>query len=153
MGRVVRPHGLRGEVVLDFWSDQPQRLARGSRLRSAAGELEVAAARPHQGRHLVSFTGVADRAAAERLRGLVLKAEPLERPDVLWVHELVGAAVETTRGRQVGRVVAVEANPASDLLVLGDGRVVPLTFVVAHRPGEAVVVDPPAGLLDELDEG
>jgi 16S rRNA processing protein RimM len=63
------------------------------------------------------------------------------------VHEVIGAVVRDPEGRELGRVVAVEANPASDLLVLEDEVLIPMTFVVARAAG-AVVVDPPDGLLD-----
>ncbi len=147
---MVKPHGVRGEVVVDLVSNRPERrLAPGSVLWWSSGELEVVGARPHQGRWLVAFAGIADRDAAERLRNATLSAPALEdEDDVLWVHELVGAEVVDTGGRSHGRVEAVEANPASDLLVLPGARLVPLVFVVARRPDGTVVVDPPAGLLD-----
>ena len=151
MGRIARPHGLRGEVVVDLVSNRPERrLAPGSVLSWPGGELEVVSARPHQGRWLVEFAGIVDRDGAERVRGAVLSAPALgeEEDDVLWVHELVGAEVVDTTGRSHGRVEAVEANPASDLLVLAGERLVPLVFVVTRRPDGTVVVDPPAGLLD-----
>jgi 16S rRNA processing protein RimM len=150
VGRVVKPHGVRGEVVVDLVSNRPERrLAAGSVLSWEGGELEVVGARPHQGRWLVTFDGVEDRNAAERLRNATLTAPPLDdEEDVLWVHELVGAEVVDTAGRNHGRVEAVEANPASDLLVLEDERLVPLVFVVARRADGTVVVDPPAGLLE-----
>ena len=78
----------------------------------------------------------------------MLRARPIERPGTLWVHELVGATVESSDGRELGVVAAVEANPASDLLVLADGGLVPLRFVVSHEPGQRVVVDVPDGLFD-----
>ena len=77
----------------------------------------------------------------------VLSAPPLDDPAALWVHELVGAEVVDTAGLPLGTVDAVQANPASDLLVLAGGGLVPLRFVVAHEPGR-VTVDPPPGLLD-----
>jgi 16S rRNA processing protein RimM len=141
---------VRGEVVVDLVSNRPERrLAPGSLLSWTGGELEVVGARPHQGRWLVTFAAVGDREAAERLRDATLSAPPLDdEEDVLWVHELVGAEVVDTNGQRHGRVEAVEANPASDLLVLDGERLVPLVFVVARRPDGTVVVDPPAGLLD-----
>ena len=78
----------------------------------------------------------------------MLRAAPLERADVLWVHELVGSRVVTTAGRLVGTVSAVEANPASDLLVIGEGILVPLRFVVARGDDGSVTVDVPDGLLE-----
>jgi 16S rRNA processing protein RimM len=147
---VVKPHGIGGEVVVDLVSNRPERrLAPGSMLSCRVGPLEVVAARPHQGRWLVTFAGVTDRNAAERLRDAVLSAPAIDdEDDVLWVHELVGAEVVDTAGRSHGRVEAVEANPASDLLVLEGERLVPLVFVVDRRPEGIVVIDPPPGLLD-----
>lgn len=146
---MARPHGLRGEVVVDLVTNRPeQRLAPGSLLATDGGDLEVTAARPHQGRWLVTFAGVTDRDGAERLRDVVLRGQPLEEDGTLWVHELVGAPVVDAAGVALGTVEAVEANPASDLLVLAGERLVPLTFVVDRRPDGTVVVDPPAGLLD-----
>ena len=147
VGRVVKPHGLRGEVVVELVTNRPERLATGSVLSSPAGDLEVVRSSPHQGRWIVAFAGCEDRDAAEGLRGTVLSARPLDDPDALWVHELVGAEVVTADGRGHGKVVAVEANPASDLLVLDGGALVPLRFVVSHRPGH-VLVEAPEGLLD-----
>ena len=144
---MARAHGLRGEVVVHLLTNRTERLAAGSVLSTPAGELRVERSSPHQGRWIVAFAGVGDRAAAEELRGAVLSAPPLHDPDALWVHELVGAEVVTVDGRSHGQVVAVQANPASDLLVLEGGGLLPLRCVVSQETGR-VVVDPPAGLLD-----
>ena len=149
VGRVVKPHGVRGEVVVDLVSNRPeQRLAQGSVLESDRGRLEVVGSRPHQHRWIVAFAGVADRNQAESLRGAVLSAPAIDDDDALWVHELVGAQVVDTGGQSFGAVEAVEANPASDLLVLAGGHLVPLVFVVERRVGGTVVIDPPPGLFD-----
>jgi len=109
--------------------------------------LEVVSSSPHQNRWIVTFAGVNSREAADQLRGAVLRAEPLEEEGTLWVHELVGSSVVTTDGQSVGTVESVQPSPASDLLVLEDERLVPMTFVVGTSPGQ-VVIDPPDGLLD-----
>lgn len=147
VGRIGRAHGLLGEVRVDLWSD-PARLEPGSVLSSDRGPLTVESSRPHGGAYLVRFDAVFDRSSAESLRGMVLRAQPLDRPGTLWVHELIGATVTSTDGTALGVVAAVEANPASDLLVLESGGLVPLRFVVSHEPGAPVVVDIPEGLLD-----
>jgi 16S rRNA processing protein RimM len=148
VGRVGRPHGLRGEVAVTFSTDREERHLPGAVLYVDERALVVETARPHQGRWLIRFTGVTDRDAAIALRGARLHAPPLDHAeDELWVHELVGAEVVDTAGRGHGHVVAVEANPAHDLLVLEDGTLVPVVFVVDHTPGR-VVVEPPAGLLE-----
>ncbi len=147
VGRVVRAHGLRGEVVVDLWTDRTERLAPGSVLSSARGPLTVESAARHQDRWLVRFEGVVDRAGAEALRGVVLRAERLEDPSVIWVDQLFGAEV-VERGVVRGRVVSVEANPASDLLVLDTGALVPLAFVREVEANERVIVEAPEGLFE-----
>jgi 16S rRNA processing protein RimM len=154
VGQVVKPHGLKGEVIVARITNRPEeRLAPGFVLASDRGELTVRSATPHQGRWIVGFVGVDDRDQAEALRGIVLQAEPLsgagdDDGDILWVHELIGSEVVGVDGRSYGRVESVEANPASDLLVLPGGKLVPLVFVVAGPIGGRVVIDPPAGLLE-----
>jgi 16S rRNA processing protein RimM len=153
VGRIGRAHGLHGEVAVTFSSNRPERTAPGAVLYAGERELVVVAARPHQGRMLVRFAGVEDRTAAERLLGVELTADPLAGAadvlvdDELWVHEVVGAEVVDRAGASVGRVTAVEANPAHDLLVLEGGVLVPMVFVVEQRDG-VLVIDPPDGLLD-----
>jgi 16S rRNA processing protein RimM len=153
VGRVGRAHGLRGELAVTFSSNRPERAEPGAVLFAGDRELVVNASRPHQGRMLVHFVGVDDRTAAEHLLGVELTAEPLVGgdgtldDDELWVHEVVGAEVVDRAGTPLGRVVAVEANPAHDLLVLDGGALVPMVFVVEQRDGE-LVIDPPDGLLD-----
>jgi 16S rRNA processing protein RimM len=148
IGRVARPHGLRGEVVVVLVTDRLERLAPGSLLDADGRSLRVAAARPHQRNHIVSFDEITDRAAAESLQGVTLRAPAIDDPNELWVHELIGAPVVTMDGVRVGVVEAVEANPASDILVLDNGALVPGTFVIEQREDTTVVIDPPEGLLD-----
>jgi 16S rRNA processing protein RimM len=152
VGRIGRAHGLKGEVAVSLWADRPERVAPGQMLHTDHGDLCVASSRPHQGRWLVHFVDVTDRTAAEQLAGLTLHAPPSDEPGTLWVHELIGADVVRVDAPEtiVGRVSAVESNPASDLLVLESGSLVPLRFVVSHEPGSLVVVDVPDGLIDEL---
>jgi 16S rRNA processing protein RimM len=148
VGRIGRPHGLTGEVAVTFTSDREERRATGAVLYVDDRQLVVETVRPHQGRFLVRFAGVTDRDEATRLRGAFLSADAVAgAADELWVHELIGATVVDRAGTPHGQVVALETNPAHDLLVLDDGALVPIVFVVEHTPGR-VVIDPPAGLLD-----
>ena len=149
VGKIVKAHGIRGEVIVELISNRPDlRLAPGSVLSSDRGPLEVLASTPHQNRWIVGFAGIPDRNTAETFRNTILSAEPIEGDDgTLWVHELIGAEVFDLEGRSYGPVEAVEANPASDLLVLSGERLVPLVFVKTRLPGR-VVIDPPPGLLD-----
>ena len=151
VGRVAKAHGLRGEVVVQLWTDQMQRVDPGSQLESDRGTLTVVSSKAiGPGRFIVQFEDVPDRSAAESLRGLELAAEPLDDvPDALWVHELVGSTVRDAAGTAVGVVASVEANPASDLMVLESGGLIPVRFITAHDPAaRSVDVDIPEGLLD-----
>lgn len=151
VGRIVKAHGLKGEVLVDLVTDRTERAAVGSVLLTADGRaLEILRSSPHQGKWIVAFAGVHDRTTAEEMRGTLLHAEPIADPDALWVHELIGASVQDTNGKVLGVVTAVEANPASDLLVLDTGGLIPLRFVVANDAA-TLTVDPPEGLLEEVE--
>ena len=149
VGRVTKAHGLRGEVVVQLWTDLTERLDPGSVLTTPRGTLTVEHARPFQDRWIVQFEGIVDRSQAERMRGIELEAEAVEIPGKLWVHELVGAIVFDAHGVELGTVGAVEANPASDLLVLETGGLIPLRVVTeSDAAAGTLVVDIPNGLLD-----
>lgn len=157
---IGRAHGLRGEVALDVRTEVPEeRFAVGAVLATSpsdAGPLTVARARSDGGRWFVTFREVADRTAAEALRGvdLVVAAEPSAEEDAWYPHELVGLRAERPDGSLVGEVVGLERLPAQDALVVRevDGATSLVPFVRAIVPvvdvaGGRVVVDPPAGLL------
>jgi 16S rRNA processing protein RimM len=174
VGQILRPHGIRGEVVIDVRTDEPaHRFAVGSVLgtdptaarvapdpRTLPDSLVVEAARPHLGRLIVAFNGVPDRTAADNLRGLLLCADsadvpPSDDPDEFNDHELVGLAAVTPEGERLGEVERIEHAPASDLLVLRrvDGGTALVPFVKAIVPevdlaGGRVVLTPPEGLLE-----
>jgi len=160
VARVGRAHGLRGEVGLDLRTDNPEeRLAVGLALATdppEAGPLTVTSARVHRGRWLVSFAEVADRTAAEALRGveLVVEADASDEEDAWYPHELQGLRAELEDGTVVGEVAGLEHLPAHDALVVretgGERTLVP--FVRAIVPvvdvaGGRVVLTPPGGLL------
>ena len=147
VGRIGRAHGLAGEVTVKLVSNRPERLAPGSVLTTDRGPLEVSSSRPHRDRFLVAFAGIAGRDQAAELTGLTLLAEPLEDPEELWVHELIGARVIDQSGADRGEVTGVVSNPASDLLELADGSLVPVRFVTAAEPGR-IEVEAPDGLFE-----
>lgn len=152
VGRIGKAHGIRGEVQVTLTSNRTDRLDPGSVLFAADREFVVRAARAHQKRWIVHFEGIPTRNAAEELRGLVLLGDPLVDPDELWAHDLIGRVVRDLEGTELGTVTALELNPASDLLVLDDEGLVPLTFFVEQADDGAVIVDPPQGLLSDEEE-
>jgi 16S rRNA processing protein RimM len=155
IGRVVKPHGLSGEVVVKFTSNRPERTVVGATFEVAPGDqsapipssLQITSIREFNRAHLVRFSGVEGVEAAESLRGVVLTAEALEDPDVFFVHDLIGCEVFDVSGTRKGRVTGVEANPASDLLVIDERTYLPMRFVVEAATGR-VVVDAPDGIFE-----
>ncbi len=149
VGRIVKAHGLKGQVVVDLWTDREERLAPGAELMSPRGVVHVRGASAHQGRFLVWFEEIATREDAESWRGTVLSAPKLDLDeDVIWIDELFGASVVDAKGVVRGVVVDVEANPASDLLVLDSGALVPLTFVTSVEANTLIEIDVPDGLFE-----
>jgi 16S rRNA processing protein RimM len=147
VGRVGKAHGLTGEVVIALVSNRPERVAVGSVFLTDGGELRIEAARPFGGNWLMRFAGIGTREQAESLRSTMLRGRPLHDEDAWWVHELIGSEAFGLDGARLGTVRAVVANPASDLLELDGGALVPLRFVV-QRSARRVVLDVPDGLLD-----
>lgn len=151
VGRIGRAHGLRGDVVVQLSSQRGERLAAGALFETDRGPLTVAVSAPlPSGGWKVRFVGIDDRTTAEHLRGLELRAEPIELDGVVWVHDLIDASVIDEDGTVRGVVVAVEANPAHDLLVVADaGRehLVPMAFVTSIETG-VVRIESPAGLFE-----
>lgn len=147
VGRIAKPLGLKGEVVVALSTDRVERLDPGSVLETDRGPLTVISAHPHQRRWRVVFEGLHSREDADAVHGLVLRAAPIEDDDAWFVHDLVDADVTLADGTVVGRCVAVAENPAYDMIELESGALVPMPFVTEVADGR-VVIDPPEGLLD-----
>lgn len=166
VGRIGRPHGIRGEVTVDPRTDEPdERFAPGAVLIASTptGRLEVVRSHWHSGRLLVTFEGVEDRNAAEDLRGVILEierdeAEVPDDPEEFYDSALIGCRVSTVDGRDLGEVTEVAHLPAQDLLVVhGPQGEVLVPFVEEIVPtidtvGRTVVIDPPPGLIEEDGE-
>ena len=166
VGRISRPHGLQGELAVEVRTDDPElRLAQGTVLATdpaTAGPLTVQRTRWHSGRLLVTFKGIDDRNEADDLRGvlLIVESDELEEitdPDEFRDHQLIGLAVVTTDGEQVGDVSDVLHHGQDLLVVAGTGKragtEIMIPFVSAIVPevdvaGGVVRIDPPPGLLD-----
>jgi 16S rRNA processing protein RimM len=167
VGRVVKAHGISGELVVDIRTDDPEsRFAQGSSLRgrprgdASERNYTVEAARPHGARLLVRLAGIADRAAADALRGTVFVVDsgelpPITEPDEFYDHQLEGLRVRTTAGREVGTVAEVLHTAAGELLAVQDaeGVEVLVPFVSAIVTSVSLddglmEIDPPEGLLE-----
>ncbi|GGS94131.1 ribosome maturation factor RimM [Nonomuraea spiralis] len=162
VGRIGRPHGVRGEVTVEVRTDDPElRFAEGLSIATdpaGRGPLVIEGRRWHKDVLLVAFEGFGSRDQAEELRGTMLvidsaEVEPSDDPDEFHDHQLVGLAVETVSGEPVGEVTDV-LHHGQDLLVVRrrgqDDALIP--FVKALVPevdltGGRLIVDPPEGLL------
>jgi 16S rRNA processing protein RimM len=168
VGRIGRPHGVRGDVVVGVRTDEPElRFARGSRLDTdpvGVGPLTVVGHRWHSGDLLVRFEEISDRTAAAELGGTWLLVDSavlgaLDDPDEFRDGDLVGLSVRTVGGTAVGTVADV-LHHGQDILVIdpvgarADQILIP--FVKAIVPevdiaGGVLVIDPPEGLLNLQD--
>jgi 16S rRNA processing protein RimM len=163
VGRIGRPHGIRGDVVVGVRTDEPElRFARGSRLDTdpaGVGPLIVAATHWHSGLLLVRFEGIDDRDAAAELGGAWLLVDsatiaPSDDPDEFHDIDLVGLSVRTVDGTHVGTVEDV-LHSGQDVLVIkaAAGREIMVPFVKPLVPevdvaSGVVIIDPPDGLLN-----
>ncbi|MGH3469765.1 MAG: ribosome maturation factor RimM [Thermocrispum sp.] len=164
VGRVAKAHGIGGELTVDVRTDVPEvRFADGAVLAARSRDKQtrpvtVQSARPHGSRMLVRFAEVADRTAAEGLRGAVLLADtddlpPTDEEDEFYDHQLAGLAAELADGTQRGTVREVVHTAGGELLAVEfDGREVLVPFVRAIVPmvdleRGRVVLAPPEGLF------
>ena len=163
VGRIVRPHGNRGNVVVHPETDfGDERFRPGARLflqrDGAPVEVEVTGSREHDGRWVVGFSGVTTIDGAETLRDHELRIPEdwlLPAGDGrYYVHDLIGCAVMTSAGEGVGPILRVDLPTGIPLLVIernGDEVLIPFTDAIGTTvdlPGKRVVIEPPAGLLE-----
>lgn len=169
VGRVVKAHGVTGELTVDVRTDDPGgRFLPGATLRgrpSRGGverEYVIESMRPHGERLLVRLVGVGDRNSADALRGTVFLVDsadlpPIDDPDEFYDHQLEGMTVTTVAGHPVGTVAEVLHTAAGELLSVkdADGAEILVPFVSAivtavSLEDQTIQIDPPEGLL-ELD--
>jgi 16S rRNA processing protein RimM len=164
VGRIARPQGVRGEVVVELRTDDPEtRFAPGTVLATdpeVVGPLTVGRVRWQGARLVVRFRNIPDRAAADSLRGVrllvqVADDERLADPDEYYDHQIIGLQAVTVQGTTIGEVTDVLHVPSQDLLAIrpSDGGEMLVPFVKAIVPevdlaARRLVIDPPRGLLD-----
>jgi 16S rRNA processing protein RimM len=168
VGRIARPHGLRGQVVINPETDfVDERFAQGATVwtRSTAGDerLTVASMRVQNGRPVVGFEGFTRVEDVERLAGLELRVpeetlQPLQ-PGSYYEHQLVGCIVETAAGDVVGSVAAVEGGAGATRLVMNGPRgeiLIPLAVDICVEidvANKRIRINPPEGLLELNEKG
>jgi 16S rRNA processing protein RimM len=163
IGRVVRPHGLLGEVSVEILTDFPERFKEGLAVRLSGPDGEtrdarIASVRPHGGRALVRFEGIADPGGAASLRDFDLSVgrdEVAARPEGFVFHwEIEGCEALDRAGRPLGVVTELADVGGRPLLIVatpGGARDVPFArpiVVSVDVAKKRIVLDPPPGLLD-----
>lgn len=164
VGRIGRPHGIRGEVTVESRTDEPDvRFAPGAVLfiDHPRKTLVVETLHWHSGRILLAFEGVETRNDAEELRNVLLEVErgadeTPDGPDEYYDSALVDCAVRLADGTAVGTVTDVVHLPSQELLAVRtvDDREVLIPFVSEIVPtvdisGRLITITPPPGLLDD----
>lgn len=167
IARIGAPHGVRGQVRLQAFTAEPADVAAYGALETEDGtrRVEILGLKPGKTGFIADLKGVTDRNAAEALKNARLYVSRTVLPEAdeeEWYHaDLIGLAVRDGGGETVGEVVTVQDFGGGDLLEIRyrDRRqTVYLPFTRDAVPtvdvaGGFVIVDPPAGLLDEADSG
>ena len=166
VGRIGRPHGIRGDVVVGVRTDEPEaRFTVGARLDTdppSSGPLTVAATRWQSGELIVRFKGIQDRTRAGELGGTWLSVDSStldspEDPDEFRDHELIDLTVRTAGGEVVGVVTDI-LHHGQDLLAINPASsgapeiLVPFVRAIVTEvdvAGGFLVIDPPPGLLNQ----
>jgi 16S rRNA processing protein RimM len=163
VGIVARPHGNKGEVIVNPHTDfLEERFRVGARFETRIGDgerrfVELRSVRLQRGRPVIGLVGVESIADAERLGGAELRMDPAEQralpAGVYYHHQLIGCDVVTESGAPLGRVVAVEGEmAASRLAVQGPRRQreIPLAEAICtvDLGARRITVRPPSGLLE-----
>jgi len=159
VGRVLRPHALKGELRVSAFSPEARNLQRGRPVYLAAVRRVIMRARLDRDAWILKLEGIDGRDQVEALRGELLEmpdAEVLREDDQSYfVHEIIGLTVRTAEGRDLGKIVEVLTTGANDVYVTRGpaGEVmIPVIADVIERidvPGGLVVITPLPGMVDE----
>ena len=162
VGRIGRVHGVRGEVTVEVRTDSPEeRFQVGTSIATDPpkfGPLTITGQRWHNGILLLTFDGISDRGAAEKIKNVLLMADvdiAESDADEFHVQLLIGSTIELIDGTVLGTIDDVLTTKGQNLLsYMRGGKQVLIPFVKAIVPtvdiaGRKVVITPPEGLLDE----
>ena len=162
IGRITGAHGIKGEVKLQSFTEEPEAIVRYGALRTGRGEtIEIETLRPQKQGFVAVLKGVRDRNRAEALSGSELFIErnklPATAENQTYVHDLVGLIAVTRDGSEFGKIVDVANFGAGDLLDVerpGAAATVLIPFTDEFVPdvnlaAGRITIDLPEGYLDE----
>ncbi|HSE40130.1 MAG TPA: ribosome maturation factor RimM [Acidobacteriota bacterium] len=162
VARILRPHALHGEVVLESLTDVEGRLENTdifqllNKNEESVRTVEVESRRLIQGKYVFKFAGISDRTSAEGLRGMILAVDADEigelPPDMFFIHDLVGMKVRLQDGTEVGNVTGILKTGGVDLLEVGEKGEMLIPFTdeickIVDPQQKIITIDPPEGLL------
>ncbi len=161
VGKITRPHGLKGQVEVMAMTDNENRFVAGNRFQldppiNPAGEIEIISVGKKKNRLLILFSGYTDREAAERLSGreLLIGEEEARKPaGTYWRHEIIGCRVRTADGRELGQVIEIVNAGETDVYIVGgrrEYRIPAIKDVVksVDVSEKLILIDPLPGLLE-----
>jgi 16S rRNA processing protein RimM len=166
IGKIIEPHGMKGEVKIFSFAGQPENIQsyKNLVLVTPSGRLSppysIEKCRLKGKSAIVQLTSVTDRNGSEAISGmgvLVLKKDlPQPEDNEFYLYQMEGLAVETVEGRRLGTVTSIFSNGAQDLLVVQDDDqeyLIPIVeSIIIHQDAEKIVIAPPPGLL-EINSG
>ena len=162
-GKIIKPHGIRGEVCLESYLDSPSLFLGQIFLqfgKAAPKQHTIKSYRSHQGRLLATFENISDRTSAESLRGaavLIPKqnlAEP--KPGEFYIQDLIGLNVLLTQTKEcIGQITEVNLGTGQELWVIENSEGKEILFPAVPEFVEEIDLDngnvlitPPQGLLE-----
>ena len=126
VGYLRRPHGVRGEMIMDIHTDFPERLRPGTKVYVGEDHkpMTIASARPHGTGMLIGLRGLTTPDLAGQLRNTYVYVPAKDRPPLpdgkLYQHQILGLRVVTDEGRELGRLTDILATGANDVYVVKD---------------------------------
>lgn len=165
VGRIVRPHGVNGEVRVELLTDHPERFEWLDAIyvgENSPRLVAIDSVRYHQNVVLLKLAGYPTRTEAELLRGELLQvpeseAVPLEE-DEYFLYQIIGLQVETEKGTRLGQLSEILETGANNVFVV-EGEMgqyllpdIPDVIKIVDFENKRIVIHPLPGLIDNLDE-
>ncbi len=132
IGKIVNTHGIRGDVKIQVWADEPEFLTQFKKVYLNGEEIEILSSRVHKNCVIATLSGVSDVNSAMRLKEKVLfidRADAKLPKGDFFIQDILGAEVSDIDGNVLGELVDVLNMPASDIYVVKGEREIMIPVV------------------------